>query len=97
MDVSLGIDVYHVFGLDLKRATMALQQVRMSVDSRLVNPAEWAGVQSLTFVASPSLEESQIWVPEIELYQSQTSTYALSQKEVIVHANGTTYWSRPGR
>lgn len=100
VDVSLGIDVYHVFGLDLKRATMALQLwVRMSwSDSRLAwNPAEWAGVQSLTFVASPvAIEESQIWVPEIELYQSQTSTYALSQKEVIVYANGTTYWSRPG-
>jgi hypothetical protein len=98
--VSLALNLYHMYGLDMRRATVSIHLwLRMSwVDPRLSwEPSDWGGVQSLTFIASPaSIEESQIWTPEVELYQAERSTYAMAQKEVIVFANGTTFWSRPG-
>ena len=47
------------------------------IDGRLAcDPAAYGGVAQLPFVASPRpLEESQIWVPEAELYQGTLSSY----------------------
>ena len=98
--ISLGLNIYHVYNLDLRMATLGLHLwMRMTwVDARLQwDPDAWGGVNSLTFVASPvAIEESQIWVPEIELYSGALSTFDLPRKEVIVHSDGSTFWSRPG-
>ena len=58
---------------------------------RLVwDPSQWGGVTSLVFVASPvALEESQLWVPEVEMYTATTSTYDLPRKEVCA---GHAHW-----
>ena len=51
----------------------------------------------LTFVGSTAaLEESQIWVPEVELYSGSMSITDLPRKEVIIYHNGSAFWSRPG-
>jgi hypothetical protein len=98
--VRVGLNLYHVYAMDMPRSTVALHVwLRISwADERLAwNPADFGGVEMVTFVASPvAIEESQIWVPEVELYEGTMSSYDLPHKLVQVYANGSAYMSRPG-
>ena len=99
--VSLGINLYHIYSLDMRRATLILHLwLRLGwVDPRLSwDPSLHGGIDQVTFIASAAspLEESQIWVPEVELYSGAMSAYNMPRKEVTVWANGTAFWSRPG-
>ena len=98
--VQVSLNLYHTYALDMVRATVNLHVwVRLYwVDRRLSwDPNEYGGVTQLTFVGSTAaLEESQIWVPEVELYSGSMSITDLPRKEVIVYHNGSAFWSRPG-
>ena len=86
--VHVGLNLYHVYAIDTRRATVGLHVwLRLSwTDRRLAwNPADYGGLEHVTFVAQPvSMEEAQIWVPEVELYSGVQSTYDMPRKEVIV-------------
>ena len=86
--VHVGLNLYHVYAIDTRRATVGLHVwLRLSwTDNRLAwNPADYGGLDFVTFVALPaSMEEAQIWVPDVELYSGVQSTYDMPRKEVMV-------------
>jgi len=105
-NVEIGINIYHLFGLNMGRAALSLHvwlRMRWKDDRLAWDPAEYGDLDTITFIASAvSIEESQIWTPEVELYEAAASddaaptTYDMPRKEVIVKSDGTCWWSRPG-
>lgn len=87
--------------LDVKSSTLELfMSIRLSwKDPRL----SWNNVDNRTFCvdsvdvrADPSLEETEIWVPPIDLLNKATSLHDLPSAPALVKHDGTVVWSRDG-
>lgn len=98
--VRMALNLAKIYGLDMVRGTFDLQVwLRMKwVDTRLAWDSKATGVTSLSvFGDNSDLETSQVWVPDIEMYNAVDSTYEFTRKDLAVYPSGTVVWSRPGR
>lgn len=96
--VSVGLNVFKIVDIDIKSATMSVSAwIRMTwSDKRLAwNDTETPVVQ-LAYYASNDREQTQIWVPDIELYNQKQSLYTFADKPAQVWSSGSMFWSRPG-
>ena len=68
--------MYHIYNLDLRRATLVSISAASAEDPRLSWTLAYYGADRVTFIASAAspMEESQIWVPEIE-FEGAMSTF----------------------
>jgi hypothetical protein len=101
VEVQLGVNFLKVMDLDLKTSVMTMPVwLRLQwTDLRLkFNTSLW-GVESLQFVATlHDLENTRIWVPEIELYNCEDSIDdTLAKKQAILSPDGGVFWSRNGQ
>jgi nicotinic acetylcholine receptor alpha-10 len=99
--VSLSVNFVKFIELDLLSSTLEFAAwLRLSwYDSRLQwNATEW-GVNDTTFIVeSNSKENSDIWTPDVELYNAEESfDEAFTIKAALVDSSGLVFWSRPGK
>lgn len=57
---------------------------------------QYFNVSQTTFKASTDPEITQIWVPDLELYNQAEALSNLADKDVIVYPDGSVFWSRIG-
>ncbi len=99
VQVSLGINVYKIQDISLSTGMMELNAwFRASwKDSRLAwNSSSHGGIEEIQFRANPREEGSEIWSPDVELYNSMESIYEISRKAAQVWSDGSVFLSRPG-
>lgn len=101
-EVRMSIRFFKVQGVSASEGQMRLKVwVRMTwSDLRLAwDPAAFGNVTETTFraVGSSDLEGTEIWVPDIQLYNSNEGNQAtLEGANPIAYNDGTVFWSRPG-
>ena len=97
-NVSVGINLYRLESIDLSSGVMMLNAwLRMSwMDKRLVwNESDFGNVSKTAFFGSPMDVESEIWVPDAEIYGAKDSLYEIPRKGVDVYSDGYCFYSRP--
>ncbi|GMH99376.1 hypothetical protein TrST_g8944 [Triparma strigata] len=97
VDVTMGLNVYKLVNLDIQAAQIDLSVwIRLSwTDKRLAWNTSTYNVTQTTYYASNSNEESDIWVPDLEMYNQERSVYECADKQAMVYPSGFVFWSRP--
>jgi len=101
LPVEVGINYHRVFSVDVTKSIADLVVwFRVSwYDPRLTwNPDDYGGVEKVWFWVGDGSGEhkSEIWSPDIELWNQDTSLKSLTSTHPIVTYDGKVYWSRPG-
>ena len=99
VQVSLGVNVYKIQDISLSTGMMEINAwFRMSwKDSRLTwNTSAHGNIEEIQFRANPREEGSEIWAPDVELYNSLESIYEISRKAAQIWSDGSVFLSRPG-
>ena len=98
IDVNVGMNVYKIRDMSISEMRMEVSAwLRLSwKDTRLAwEPSDYDYVNQTVFTGQPASDESEIWVPDLELMNAEESVYEVSRKNVQVWSDGTTFWSRP--
>ena len=100
-DVEVQLRFYKVFSANVAEGLMALKVwLRLEwYDERLAwDPAEHGNVTYVHMTAGDPTAVSQIWVPELTLYNAGTSNFRSSFEPQLafVSHTGHVFWSRPG-
>jgi len=101
-DVGLQIRFFKAQAVNAAAGQMHLKVwVRTTwTDERLSwNSADHGNITQVHFAAHAitTLEETEIWVPDIQLYNSiQGTVLTLEPAVAVVSSDGSVYWSRPG-
>jgi len=101
VDVSVGLRFYAIRKVDVPNSELELLVwVRQSwKDPRLKwNPADYGGINQTSYHArmSDAMEDGDIWMPDLELYNTPGSLHALSNKPVMLSSKGGAFLSRSG-
>jgi len=99
--VKVGINVFKVKTIDIATSVMSLNiWIRIAWnDPRLAwnsSDPKYLNVTQTTYKASTDPEITQIWVPELELYNQADSLANFPPKDAIVYPDGSVFWSRVG-
>jgi hypothetical protein len=99
VDVGVSIDVSHVMGLDVKANTMELL-ISLELewfDDRLSWEPFLGGCQRASLRASLDSEQTEIWVPHLELINmAETGSNNLPEASASVMYDGRVMWRRTG-
>jgi len=99
--VNVGINLFKLKEIDIATSVMSLNAwVRISWnDPRLAwntTDPKYLDVKETTYKASTNPEVTQVWVPDLELYNQAESLSQFSDKDAIVYPDGSVFWSRIG-
>eukprot|EP00928_Gymnodinium_smaydae_P028995 TRINITY_DN21966_c0_g1_i1.p1 TRINITY_DN21966_c0_g1~~TRINITY_DN21966_c0_g1_i1.p1 ORF type:complete len:805 (-),score=104.50 TRINITY_DN21966_c0_g1_i1:17-2431(-) len=98
--VQIGINFFKITELDLRSSILRLPVwFRLQwVDSRLkYNASLWGVNQLFVHADSNSLEDTKVWVPDIEMYNTEEGIgTSLAWKQAALYPDGSLFWSRPG-
>ena len=98
-DVSMQIRFFKVDTIDAAHGKVSIKVwYRLTwIDTRLAwNASEWGGITMTTFLTGSTGDE--IWVPDLQPYNSDEPISAtLDYTAVMGSADGTQFWSRPGK
>mmetsp|Transcript_20911 Transcript_20911/g.23884 ORF Transcript_20911/g.23884 Transcript_20911/m.23884 type:complete len:510 (+) Transcript_20911:98-1627(+) len=99
--VKVGINVFKIKEIDIATSLMSLNMwVRLSwKDARLAwnaSDPKYLDVDHTTFKASTDPDSTQIWVPDLELYNQAESLSSFPEKDAMVYPDGSIFWSRIG-
>lgn len=100
--VKVGLNLFKIQEIDLARSEMSLNVwLRMTWnDPRLswnATEQRYYNVEQTTFSASTDIEQTKIWVPDLELYnQAESISETFPMKDAQVWPDGTVFWSRVG-
>jgi nicotinic acetylcholine receptor len=101
VNVTVGQELQRVSSISLAESSMEVfiwHQLSWEDPRLRWDPAEWGGVTQINIIGSSGDPEvSEIWVPDIELYNQVESVNEFSDKIIQVWAGGNVYYSRPGR
>jgi hypothetical protein len=98
IDVITEMNVFKIKDMSIATMTMEINAwLRLSwTDSRLTwDPSDYDMIKQTTFVAETVSQSSEIWVPDLEMYNHEVSVYDVSRKSCQVWYNGSVFWSRP--
>lgn len=98
--VSVSINFFKIYSLDMKSSTLIFSAWFRTdwTDPRLSwNKADW-DINYITLQSTPnSLEDTLVWLPDLELYNSEESIdRSFQSKKIQVYSDGFVLWSRPG-
>ena len=101
-DVFVDMVFYTVISTDVTSGRMALKvwhNLRWTDERLAWDPADFGNITTTFYAAAGHnrLEDTQIWVPDITLYNSLTAmTESLDPQLATVSSSGQVFWSRPG-
>ncbi len=101
LDVEVSVNFFKIFDVNQKsgKADLAVWLRQRWFDPRLVwDPENWEGTDTLYVWMGKGGPDGEIWSPDIELWNAETSIQdSLTKTYAVVKSNGEVKWSRPGR
>mmetsp|Transcript_17441 Transcript_17441/g.25761 ORF Transcript_17441/g.25761 Transcript_17441/m.25761 type:complete len:516 (+) Transcript_17441:44-1591(+) len=99
--VNVGINVFKIKEINIATSIMSLNAwLRISWnDPRLAwnsSDPRYFNVNQTVFKASTDPEITQVWVPDLELYNQDESLSSMADKDALVYPDGSVFWSRIG-
>lgn len=98
VEVTVGLNVYKISDIQIDKQIMEINAwLRLSwIDPRLTwNPSDYGGIEQTVFYGEPMEPDSEIWVPDLELYTQTSSVYEAARKGTRVRYDGSAFLSRP--
>ena len=83
VDVTVGINLYKIRDMSINSMRMEVSAwLRLSwKDKRLTwEPSDYGYVNQTVFMGLPMSDESEIWVPDLELMNAEESVYDIARK-----------------